>query len=265
MRHAALDARAAADEVEPLRGQTAQHAAAAAEPAVAPALLERLLAAGGALHADREGFTALHVAAGRGCVAALQLLIERAPDAELGRLSSTNVTPLAAACRRDQREAARLLRAAGAPLDAGALHLCAAKGRTELLDALLDGASDGDVDCAGDDGETALMRAAADGDESAVGALLAKRADPNAFDRDRHTALMRAAFHGHAKVIGLLCAGGAAVDAVDATGCSALHHAGRGSQEFAFDVLELKHGADSTLRNAKGEVPEVQEEPCRVQ
>ena len=109
------------------------------------------------------------------------------------------------------------------------------------------------------------MRAAADGDESAVGALLAKRADPNAFDRDRHTALMRAAFHGHAKVIGLLCAAGVAVDAVDATGCSALHHAGRGSQEFAFDVLELKHGADSTLRNAKGEVPEVQEEPCRVQ
>ena len=69
-----LDARAAADEVEPLRGQTAQHAAAAAEPAVAPALLERLLVDGGALHADREGFTALHVAAGRGCVAALQLL-----------------------------------------------------------------------------------------------------------------------------------------------------------------------------------------------
>ena len=64
-----LDARAAADVVEPLRAQTAQHAAAAAEPAVAPALLERLLVDRGALHADREGFTALHVAAGRGCVA----------------------------------------------------------------------------------------------------------------------------------------------------------------------------------------------------
>jgi ankyrin repeat protein len=143
--------------------------------------------------------------------------------------------------------------------------LCATKGRTELLDELLDGASDGDVDCAGVDGETGLMRAAADGDESAVGALLAKRADPNAFDRDRHTALMRAAFHGHAKIIALLCAAGAAVDALDAAGCSALHHAGRGSQEFVFDLLELKHGGDSTLRNAKGEVPEVQDEPCRVQ
>ena len=63
----------------------------------------------------------------------------------------------------------------------------------------------------------------------------------------------------------LLAATNAAVDALDAAGCSALHHAGRGSQEFVFDLLELKHGADSTLRNAKGEVPEVQDEPCRVQ
>ena len=39
------------------------------------------------------------------------------------------------------------------------------------------------------------------------------------------------------------------MEAVDATGCSALHHAGRGAQEFAFDVLELKHGADAGDRS----------------
>ena len=75
-----LEARAAVDEVEPLRGQTAQHAAAAAEPAVPLELLARVLrtralAVGGeqvkggagvieaeALDTDLDGFTALHIA-----------------------------------------------------------------------------------------------------------------------------------------------------------------------------------------------------------
>ena len=90
-------------------------------------------------------------------------------------------------------------------------------------------------------------------------------ADAGAADSDGHTPLMRAAFMGHAKIVGLLVKAGCAVDATDAEGNSALHHAGRGSQEFIFDLLEMRHGADSELKNAKGEVPKVSAEPCKVQ
>ena len=68
-----------------------------------------------------------------------------------------------------------------------------------------------------------------------------------------------------AAVAAQLLKAGCAVDAVDADGNSALHHAGRGAQEWLFDLLEMRHGADSELRNAKGEVPTVSAEPCRIQ
>ena len=108
------------------------------------------------------------------------------------------------------------------------------------------------------------MMAAEGGEEAAVETLLEMKADPSAADHDGHTALMRAAFMGHAKIVGLLVKAGCAVDAVDAEGNSALHHAGRGAQEFVFDVLEMRHGANCELRNGKGELPEVASQPCRI-
>ena len=325
-----LDAGAMVAEVEPIRGQTAQHAATVAAVAAAAAekdaavpqtaLLERCLDAAppdAPLDADRDGFTALHIASGKGCVAAVRLLLARAasPATELRRHATPGsgsgsgsgsggeregarggggggaergkvggISPLAAACRRDHREVARLLRGAGAPLDAAAVHVCAARGRTEALHELLllheqageEAEAEGEgrggpraVDCAGADGVTALMLAAQNGEEHTVATLLEARADAAAVDADQQTALMRAAFYGHGKVAAQLCKAGAGidgfVDAADAQGNTALHHAGRGGQEWVFDLLELKHGADGTLRNAKGEVAEVQEEPCTVQ
>lgn len=108
------------------------------------------------------------------------------------------------------------------------------------------------------------MLAAEAGDERGTAALLAAGADPNRADVDGHTPLMRASFHGHMRVASALLRSGAQVDAADGEGCTALHHAGRGAQEFAFDVLELKHGADPTVRNKAGECPALREEPCRV-
>ena len=51
----------------------------------------------------------------------------------------------------------------------------------------------------------------------------------------------------------------------DEKGESALHHAGRGAQEAMFDLLELRHGADSELCNHAGEPPKLSAQPCRVQ
>lgn len=215
---------------------------------------------------------------------------------ELRRSSRKQVTPLGAACRRRHGEVARLLVSLGAPLDARAVHFCLQKGEQLLLDELLSlavaprgcggsgegavvvsserGTEGGEHDgtgaraCAGvdstlADGISALMLTAEAGEEEHVRTLLAMRADANAADRDGHTALMRAAFMGHGKVVAALVAAGASVNAVDHQGEHALHHAGRGAQEWMFDLLELKYGADSSLVNYKGEAPKLCEEPCR--
>ena len=52
---------------------------------------------------------------------------------------------------------------------------------------------------------------------------------------------------------------------MDAEGNSAMHHAGRGAQEYMFDLLEMRHGADTELKNGKGEAPKLSAEPCRLQ
>ena len=145
-----------------------------------------------------------------------------------------------------------------------AIHLCLCKGEAELLSELSASSVGGIDGRIVETGVSALMMAAEGGEEAAVETLLEMKADPSAADHDGHTALMRAAFMGHAKIVGLLVKAGCAVDAVDAEGNSALHHAGRGAQEFVFDVLEMRHGANCELRNGKGELPEVASQPCRI-
>ena len=248
-----LEARAAVDEVEPLRGQTAQHAAAAAEPAVPLELLARVLharvlAVSGeqvegeagvmepeALDSDLDGFTALHIAAGRGSVQAVQLLLERAPAAEAARLSRSKgkVSPLGAACRRDRREVARLLLAAGAPLDAGALHLCATRG---WLADLLCAAGEDAVDAEGVEGAEGTE--GAESAEGAPGRAHLRRGEggngetcgeaPRAVDcagADGVTALMLAAQAGEEQAVSELLAARANPSEADSERHSALMRA----------------------------------------
>ena len=276
----------AANECEPVRGQTALHAAVATEH-VPCELLVRLVPASdaevpGVLRADNEGCTALHGAAARGQLDAVQVLLSLADaESEARRLSHKRVTPLAAACRRGHADVARLLVQVSG-LDPRAVYLCLVKDRGLLLDELLrmdqlrHGATDGEVDskggsaggvncCFATDGVSALMMAAEAGELEVTRALLALGADAGAYDSDGQTALMRAAFFGHTKLVAALVHASAQVNAVDGAGNSALHHAGRGAQEATFLLLELRHGADTALANALGEVPSLSEEPCRMQ
>ena len=199
------------------------------------------------------------------------------------RTSAKLVSPLAAAIRRRHAPVASVLvQEGGAPLDPVAIHLCVANRDLELLRKLLElrseavcgndsnhASGDGGVEGVdirfSDTGVTALMLASEAGDLDAVQTLLEMGADAAAVDADGHTCLMRAAVFGHAKLVGALMSASCEVDAVDAEGNSALHHAGRGGQEYVFDLLEMRYGADPELRNHKGEVPKVSSEACRVQ
>lgn len=317
-----LDHGANPAEAEPVRRQTALHAAvstALIPSSMLEELIERTTTRGRSFPADVEGCTALHTAAATGQLESIQVFMRHPSFAqEVCRHSLKRVSPLAAACRRGHVEVARALAACGAPIDPKVVHICAVKGQTELLAELIeteragsadagaggavagsdaacgkaggvgqgggaggvgqDGEVDGEaggerrrrtdgvgINCQfREDGVSALMMAAEAGEEAAARSLLEMDADASLADHDGHTALMRAAFKGHGALVGALIEAGAAVDAVDLAGNSALHHAGRSCQEFIFDLLELKHGADSSLLNHKGEAPKVAAEPCRV-
>ena len=288
-----LSARADPAAVEPVRGQCALHAAVATAELPLDLLEELVRVSPSPLPADLEECTPLHAAAACGQLATLRALTHLLPAfaSEARRRSKKGVTPLAAACRRRHEAVAHELVASGAPIDAKAIHLCVAGGSSELLEALRErvraepggagmgggvridagGTDDADAsdrcfaDAAFEDGVTALMMASEAGQVDAVRELLQMRADAAATDADGHTPLMRAAFMGHMKVAALLIEAGACVNAVDGRGASALHHAGRGSQEALFDWLELRHGADAELANCEGELPKVSAQPCRVQ
>lgn len=232
------------------------------------------------LPADSELCTPLHSAARQGELPCIRLLLVHCRADELGRPSRTFATPLAVAIRRKHATLALALRHEyGAPLDAHAVLLCLTTQQRPLLEQLLQKphAAAGETISAGADGVdapaaggvTALHLAAEgpkEGDgEATVRQLLELRAAVGLADSDGHTALHRAAFHGSGRVVGLLVAAGASPDQQDHEGNTALHHAGRGAQEFVFDVLELKHGADPEVRNHAGELPALQPEPCHVQ
>ena len=293
-----LDARALAGEQEPVRQQTALHAACSGSCDTPLPILQSLLVALARsaadeklddididdteatasppppLPADSDGCTPLHSACASGRLESAQLLLQHTcASHEVRRASAKGVTPLAASLRRRHVEVARLLvREYHTPLDPTATFLCLKKGcgadvLAELAHAAAASAGDAiPIDArAHETGISALMLAAEAGETEAVADLLEMRADPAAADADGHTALMRAAFMGHVAIVKALLAAGCAVDQPDAKGNTALHHAGRGAQESMFDFLEMRYGADCELVNADGEVPKVQAEPCRIQ
>jgi len=117
---------------------------------------------------------------------------------------------------------------------------------TELLDAV-------DVDVRlGDDGETALHRAASRGHLQAVTLLLDRGAKVDAADGEGVTPLVLAAYRGHTEVVKLLLERGAFVNAREKrNGLGSLSHAvGRGDKELV--AVLLAHGADPSLKAVDG-------------
>ncbi len=77
-------------------------------------------------------------------------------------------------------------------------------------------------DCRDNEGKTALMRAAEDGNPALVGVLIRHGADVNALDDDGETALMKAAFGGHLSVVELLAENDADLEIRNGDGSTAL-------------------------------------------
>ena len=93
----------------------------------------------------------------------------------------------------------------------------AESGDTDALAGIL---SRVDVDARNEHGMTALMRAAHEGHEHMVRALLDHGADPNITRNDKFTALALAAFFGHTETVRILIENGAKTEVVTRSGTS---------------------------------------------
>jgi ankyrin repeat protein len=107
----------------------------------------------------------------------------------------------------------------------------------------------------GEQGDTALHRAAARGQAEAVKLLLERGAEVDAVDDEGTTPLLGATYRGHHEVVKLLLEQGAAVDAQEMRfRVSALTHAvGRNDRELV--RLLLNYGANPLLKSADGRTP----------
>jgi len=98
------------------------------------------------------------------------------------------------------------------------------------------------VNVTDNDGETALMEAADNGNLHAVKNLIAAGANVNARDEDGETALMVAADEGNLAIIKVLIAAGADVNARDNEGETALYKATDERNRAAADAIRAAGG-----------------------
>ncbi len=149
-------------------------------------------------------------------------------------------------------------------VEAAALHERGRNGNTALMVAAATGdelgveyllaRGGGAVNRANHSGSTALMGASAGGFEGIVARLIRRGAQVGARSRQGFTALMFAARNGYAAVAQRLLAAGAGVDAVDNHGQTALLYAVDGGH---LDVARLlaAAGANVNHRNRQGVTP----------
>eukprot|EP00439_Symbiodinium_sp_Y106_P036611 s763_g4.t1 len=205
---------------------------------------------------DREGHTALMLAAESGHAEIVRLLLEAGAHKDLSEEDPDGdaLTALVLAARNGHVEIARLLLEAGDnedlpnPDHPTALVLAARNGHVEIVRVLLEA---GAKDRRDGRGNTSLMLASENGDLEMARLLLEAGADKDLQDSWGNTAFMLAAKNGHVKVARLLLEAGADKDLRDSFGRTALALAARhGHAEMA--RLLLKAGADKDLQDCEG-------------
>ncbi|CAL4110969.1 unnamed protein product, partial [Meganyctiphanes norvegica] len=182
-----------------------------------------------ATHVNAGQYTGLHSAAWRGDLGLIREMVQAGTPVDIQ--SATGATPLYAAVRNGKFEAMELLVKLGADVD---------KRETTF-------------------NGTALIQAAASGQDLAIITLLDLGADINAKNIYGNTALHMAAQEGQARAVQVLIDHYADIHARDYNGNSPLHDAAWAGRSNAVEVL-LKAGASPFKLDAQGTTPLVDAE-----
>ncbi len=239
---------------------------------------------------EKDGWTALHLAARDGLKEVVEVLLTHGANTE-AREHSTSLTPLYFAAEKGHRGVVELLVAKRADINARNtkgdsplyvailnghkdlvefliakwvnLKALAGDGRTYLHRAAMNGhkkvaefliAKGVDVRAKDVHGYTPLFLAVANGHKELVQLLIAKKSDVNAVAKSSSTPLHLAAENGYREVVELLVASGAHVRAEGAEGWTPLHTAGYDGYEEIATFL-IAHGAEINARTKKGATP----------
>ncbi|MEZ9525685.1 ankyrin repeat domain-containing protein [Enterovibrio norvegicus] len=173
-------------------------------------------------------FTPIHYAAARGAVEALALMLDISKDMELREKDVQGRTPLFTAVNLHRVDVVQYLLKRGANANATTLHgytvLHMAAGEheeaLEIVELLVKAGAN--VNATTPYGTSVLMSALNVGYEDVVEFILAQGADTNKQDLEQDTALHYAAYQSNPKII----------------------------------IALLRHGADPSMKNAKGLIPE---------
>ena len=186
--------------------------------------------------ANSDGATPMHTATEANDSALVSAMI-RAGSPPTARHTETDETPLDLAVRLGHVETESILLAANAPRNTTTSNNKA-------------------VDAVDENGRTALHRAAAISDTSAVITALRRGASPNIRDNDGATALILAFKEGHADPGRyLLTNNNPDLSLADNNGDTALHWAARRNMHRIVSAMLNEAGADDSQTNNRGETP----------
>jgi len=184
-----------------------------------------LLRQNGGAQAQSTGHSEIYDAAANGDLKKVQALLKAHPEMISSKDTESGYTPLHAAAEHGQKDAAELLIANKA-----------------------------EVNARDSNGRTPFEYAAVQRRNDVAELLLAHKADINASDNQGKTTLQAAAFFGQKDVVEFLLAHEADVDSKDQSGMTPLHWAAsRGNQDVA-EVL-LAHNADVNAKTKAGATP----------
>lgn len=205
---------------------------------------------------DHAGHTALHIAAEKGYIEVVELLIEK--GSKVDSIDNRSWTPLHRAAYMGHTDVVKALVGRGAvvsPFDnmgCSPLHRAAMRGETSVMEFLL--ACGTDIEAADTDGCTPLYWASDLGSQEGVLLLLNHGANTEVLGIGRSTALQNAARRGHTNTVEILMDNGAEVDAKDCNGLTSLHMAAFG-RHLECAVVLAAEGADLMATNNRGIPP----------
>lgn len=207
---------------------------------------------------DYANRTSLHLAAEKGHLACLHVLIQAGGQVDV--MDKNQTTPLMLAASKGRAEVVRYLIRIGADTTLKgidgmtALHIAAKSGHLYVCRIILSECKVPRtlIDCVDDGGWTSLIWACEFRHTAVARFLIEQKCDPLIRDAEQNIALHWSAFSGSSEITELLLNEGCDVNAVNVHGDTPLHIAARQDQ-YAVSILLLARGAKVVEVNSAGE------------